>query len=368
VPVPITYFTDFLQNIRLTRSQSNDAKEGHRRLRERLNADEDLSPHIIATFLQGSYRRSTAIRPQGETKSDVDVVVVTNLSELDYEPAEALRMFEPFLERHYAGKYHPQGRSYGIVLADAELDLVVTSAPAEAEQNALKASSSLSEFILDDTPVAELSEAAALSARSASSAATWKLNPLRIPNRETDSWEDTHPIAQIEWTINKNATCNKHFVNVVKSLKWWQRLNSEEIPRPRGYPLEHLIGDNCPDGIESIEEGIVLTLRSILDAYKADYEAGTVPNLTDRGTSGNVMHRITGDEFASFYNRAREASLLAEEAWSTADPCHAINQWRLVFGKKFPPPPSECEDQGEEGYTNRNQTTKPQPARFAIPE
>ena len=42
-------------------------------------ADEDLKDIIVTTFLQGSYRRSTAVRPKQGKRSDVDIVVVTKL-------------------------------------------------------------------------------------------------------------------------------------------------------------------------------------------------------------------------------------------------------------------------------------------------
>lgn len=61
-----TYFTDFLTDIRLTSNQINDLIKGHETLRNRLNNDETLSELIVSTFLQGSYRRATAVRPKGD--------------------------------------------------------------------------------------------------------------------------------------------------------------------------------------------------------------------------------------------------------------------------------------------------------------
>ena len=75
-----SYFTDFLSAIRPTDSQKEDYQKGHKTLRERLNNDEKLSPILVSDFLQGSYRRATAIRPVGDKRPDVDVIVVTNLS------------------------------------------------------------------------------------------------------------------------------------------------------------------------------------------------------------------------------------------------------------------------------------------------
>lgn len=77
-----SYFKDFLSNIRLTDNQVNDLKTGHTTLRKRLEEDETLSKIIVSTFLQGSYRRSTAVKPKNGNKSDVDVIVFINLKQI----------------------------------------------------------------------------------------------------------------------------------------------------------------------------------------------------------------------------------------------------------------------------------------------
>lgn len=91
-----TYFSDFLSAIRLSDNQVSDLKTGHTTLRKRLLADEDLSPIIVSTFLQGSYRRSTAVKPKNGNKPDVDIIVVTNLDSEITTPEEALDKFIPF--------------------------------------------------------------------------------------------------------------------------------------------------------------------------------------------------------------------------------------------------------------------------------
>ena len=128
-----TYFADFLRRIRPTLAQRQDMAAGHRVLRERLMADEDLSSGIVTTFLQGSYRRYTAVRPRDEKRADVDIIAVTRMAESEYTPDQAMKRFKPFLEKHYKGKYKVQGRSFGIELSYVEMDLVITSAPLEAE-------------------------------------------------------------------------------------------------------------------------------------------------------------------------------------------------------------------------------------------
>jgi hypothetical protein len=106
-------FNSFLAGIRPTENHNNDFITGHRTLKNRLLADEKLSPIIVSTFLQGSYRRATAIRPQGDKRADVDLVVVTKLMREEYTPQEAMNLFVPFLNKHYEGKWEFQGRSMG---------------------------------------------------------------------------------------------------------------------------------------------------------------------------------------------------------------------------------------------------------------
>ena len=73
-------------------------------------------------------------------RSDVDIVVVTNLDREDYGPDDAIAVFLPFVETHYPGKYKLQGRSIGIELSYVDLDLVITAAPTEAVKQALELS------------------------------------------------------------------------------------------------------------------------------------------------------------------------------------------------------------------------------------
>ena len=250
-----TYFTRFLQQIRPTENQRNHCKTGHQTLRERLNADEDLSDVLVSTFLQGSYRRSTAVRPKGEAALDVDIIAVTRINEAKYpNPDKAMDIFVPFLREHYKGKYQKQGRSFGIELSYVNLDLVITSAPSEAEEEVYESKAVRTDVTLEDaddwmltgawTPHDERTKETDFVENFRGD--EWKTEPLRIPNRDVGDWEPTHPLEQIKWARRKNAQCNTHYVNVVKAIKWWQRVNHED-DRPKGYPLEHLVGVCCPD-------------------------------------------------------------------------------------------------------------------------
>ncbi|RSK45405.1 SMODS domain-containing nucleotidyltransferase [Bacillus canaveralius] len=344
-----SYFNDFLSNIRLTENQVKDLKTGHSTLRTRLLEDENISSIIISTFLQGSYRRATAVRPKNNNKSDVDVIVVTNLDPEEYSPQEALDLFIPFLDEHYNGKYKMQGRSIGIELSYVELDLVITSAPSEIQESLLKSESVLITESLEDLNHWNLSKSWSFSTEESKDEPAWKTEPLLIPDREADSWEQTDPLAQIKWTWEKNAACNTHYVNVVKALKWWKKLNPN--PKyPKGYPLEHFVGTCCPDGISSVAEGITLTLESIVENYPEK------PILKDHGVpEHDVFKRITDEEYQEFYELVSNAATLAREALDCQDKVESIGLWRDLFGSKFPEPPKGVTKNG--GFTQRTEAT-----------
>jgi len=354
-----TYFDDFLREIRMTTAQVADAKRGHRTLRERLEADETLGPLIITTFLQGSYRRATALRPHNGKLADVDVIVVTTLHEADYTPAQVFELFKPFLDKWYKGKWELQGRSIRIELSDVKLDLVPTSAPSEAQRRVFKATAS------SDDSVEDLDERGfeRLLMMEARAEAQWKREPLRIPDREAKKWEDTHPLEQIRWTWKKNKKCGGHYVNDVKATKWWRSVKVVTPERPKGYPIEHLVSLSCPDGVESVAKAVTLTLEDIAARYAEDALAKRTPVLSDHGVpANNVMKRVTGDDFAALHAEICKAAKLARRALDSGDIEESANLWRELFGDRFPAPP---EKKKKGGFSAREEPTVVSGGRFA---
>src|SRR4051794_41109068 len=118
-----SYFTQFIENVRLTAKQKSSASAGHKTLRDRLANYEDFENFFVSTFLQGSYRRATGVRPVGEKRADVDVVFVTKLSNEEHSPSDLVAIFKPFLDKFYKGAWELQGRSFGINLFHVDLDL-----------------------------------------------------------------------------------------------------------------------------------------------------------------------------------------------------------------------------------------------------
>jgi hypothetical protein len=182
----------------------------------------------------------------------------------------------------------------------------------------------------------------------------WKLAPLLIPDRDKKCWDPTHPLAQIAWTWEKNRLCNGYYVNVVKSIKWWRRAKHQTPKYPKGYPIEHLIGQCCPDGITSIAEGVTLALEAIALNYALYAALKWVPSLPDHGVpSHNVFHRITGDDFATFHEQVCDAAKIARTALDAETVEDSANKWIELFGNKFPEPPSATKENGGGGSSQR---------------
>ncbi|WP_086444242.1 SMODS domain-containing nucleotidyltransferase [Candidatus Enterococcus lemimoniae] len=348
-----SYFSDFLKNIRLTQNQIKDLARGHNTLRSRLLADDDLSEIIETTFLQGSYKRNTAVKPKGENRSDVDIIVVTNIDADQVTPDEALERFKPFLEKYYADKYTINQRSIGIELSYVDLDLVITAKVQDAETLNLmknegrKMTRGLQTMISNeeyyDSALGELVIKMDTETKNAA--------PILIPDTSENTWSLTNPLAQIHWTVEKNKTCNGNYINVVKALKWWKK--HHEIPKyPKGYPLEHIIGQSCPDNIDTVAQGVTVTLEEIVRKYP------TKPVLIDHGVEEHdVFGRITEEEYEEFYNLIKEAAFTARKAIDETEFSTSANYWRNLLGTEFPEPKTPPTDSNNK-FTSRNSPTE----------
>lgn len=340
-----SYFNDFLKEIRLTTAQVNELKSAHTTLRERLMNDETLSKYIETTFLQGSYKRSTAVRPKNGNRSDVDIVVVTKFDKDEYNPEEVLDVFEPFLEKYYEGKYRKQGRSWGIEMSHVDLDIVPTASVSLAESGLLEnsmISSNEDLYSLNETLIGSVNSYNWTTQYNsfffAKEDEGWRKEPLYIPDREAMMWDETHPLEQIRWTQEKNKNCNGHYINVVKCLKWWRKEKFSEVKHPKSYPLEHFIGNCCPDKIESVAEGITLSLEKIVNSYPSK------PYLSDRGVpEHDVFARLSDDDYNAFYDSVCNAAIVARNAYDANSIEEGAKLWRELFGNKFPEPPKKDE-------------------------
>lgn len=349
-----TYFNDFLSNIRLPDPLRDELKNAHTDLRNRLITDNITKDLTIDSFLQGSYARSTCIKPEPGHKVDVDVIVVTNIDHNTTTPAAAFDKIIPFVEKYYSD-YEQQKRSIGISLEKVDMDLVITAAPSKEVQEEIRMASLSEAFTIDDISNRNQSSYQTNALRkffeTNSGDKHWRSEPLLIPDIDDNNWYRTHPLEQIRWTRDKNQNCYGNYVNVVKALKWWKRVSMPGVKNPKSYPLEHFIGNCCPDGITSVAEGITKVLDCIAQNYP------TKPFLPDRGVpEHDVFETLTDDEYQVFYDAVKKAAPLAHSAYESNDVEESVKLWRSLFKdcKEFP----EYNGVPTGGFTPRTQKTE----------
>lgn len=326
-----------------TDTQQNNLRDAHIRLRERLMADADLKPWLVGTFLQGSYRRHTGIRPQGDDKPDVDIVVVTRLNRYDYTPEQALNVLRPFLNRYYGGKWKKQGRSIGIEMSKIKLDVVLTSAPSEVDELLLL------DFMRWDDAAGGFPD----------TGDAWKDAPLWIPDREARAWQRTYPLEQIRWTHEKNRRTNGHYIHVVKLVKWWWQAQRPEQKHPRSYPLEHIVGDCCPNGVTTLAQAFTATMTEIARRYGGYAAVNGIPVSSDRGVpEQNVLARLKPQDVEQFGRKAADAAGMARTAISSSSETESANLWRQIFGSRYPV------HRSQQGFSPRSQPSRIKGGRF----
>lgn len=341
-----TAFEGFLKNIRLPEALANQCRDEHLRLRGLLLIAPDLRDTIVSTFLQGSYRRDTGTKPNREDPhADVDVVVVTTLDPIRYTPDLVVARFTPFLEKYYPGQWERQDRAIKITPTgkDVTLDLVVTAAPSKIQQEFFESVDPTFKAARTGLPAPEPLNFREAFDRIAKSARLeeWQRDPLLIPSRDLGRWERTHPLEQVRWTQEMNDNTDGNYINVVRAIKWWRKENPDG-KYPKGYPLEHLVGDTCPDEVESVAEGLTLALEAIRDNHRVYVQTGQKPILPDRGVpEHDVFKKITPEQFATFWRLVEMAAGKARAALVAVDNVNSMILWRDLLGDEFPQPPKD---------------------------
>lgn len=376
-----TEFATFNNNIVLTDDEDKKLQKAYQDLKENLeeySKESDFDELIIGDFVQGSYQRKTCLKQQEGKLPDIDVIIITKMDEDEFDPAKlAQNKFLPFVEKYYKNQFEPQGRSIGVTLKEVgvDLDIVITSDPKEAETGFLKeelfkSMGSSKEWDVDTlknsmagiVKMAHLRKSDSILNEDVQLSEVENVDPLRIPDSEANEWQNTNPGAQILWAMKKNKICNYKYLPVVRAMKWLRKSYGNFPKYPKGYPLEHIIGDNCPNKFSSVAEGVLLTLESILNNYRDNYESNTVPYLKDRGVDVNVLSRQKSEDFNKFYDQISNAYETAYEAFYSADAHESSVLWRKLFGEEFPL--IESEDDGSWKKPTAVASTE-KPRRFA---
>ena len=245
-------FLRFLSDIEPSDSTKASAKSAHENLRSFLQDHEIFKEYHVKTFLSGSYKRNTAIRPKtrdGEKeRPDIDIIVVTNHT-LSDDPQEVITLLYNTLKNKYPD-IRKQSRSVGITTSTVDMDVVPIIAP----------------FGLN--------------------------SKLYIPDRKLDNWLETNPPGHTEWTTEINKNFDGRFKPTVKLFKWWRRENPTINKKPKGFVLECIAAECMDPDVDQYPELFVGMFENIVSNYSTDIRLGNVPHIEDPSVSGNDVNVV----------------------------------------------------------------------------
>ena len=289
-------FLDMLSEIEPSTSTVAACSSAHNTLRDALAEHEEFGDVHVTTFLSGSYKRDTAIRPTtigGVTqRPDVDIIAVTDHTP-DDEPKTVLDAVHQALVDAGYENLTVNRRSINVRMVTVDMDVV---------------------------PVIKHGDA------------------YLIPDIHLEEWIPTNPPAHTQWTIDVNAKAGGRFKKLVKLFKWWRRLHMPaDLKRPKGFILECLVAKHMSYTETNLETLFVTLLETVRDTYRWYRDDDLVPFLEDPGVPGNnVFSAVKASEFKTFYDRLSDHATLARKAKNETDDDEALKLWRQVLGSRFP--------------------------------
>jgi hypothetical protein len=289
-------FMDFLSDIEPSKTTKENASNAHAAARDHLASHDEFKKYHINTFLSGSYKRDTAIRPRvrdgQEDRADVDVIVVTNHKKTD-KPEEVISLLHRTLKEKYTD-IKKNVRSVTIVSNGVNVDIVPIIAPDGLDGR------------------------------------------LFIPDRKLSEWIETNPPKHTQWTTDTNEAADGRFKPLVKLVKWWRRENPTGFRKPKGFQVECVVAECMGYRQTQYQELFVGALEGIVSRYQPHVDAGVLPFIADPGVPGNsVTNGMTFEEFKGFHDIVKKHAKIGREAINEADPEKETEKWRKIFGERF---------------------------------
>ena len=276
-------FKTFQSNLEITDLQTATVSTRQRNVRDAVAAE--LS--VVDSFLSGSYSRSTMIAPLSE--ADIDIFIVLDPKYYDgTTPAALLDRVKRALLKTY------------------------TKTP-DISRNGQAVTITFTDFVVDVVP-----------------AFNRKGGGYLIPNSQKNEWLSTNPKTHVTISSKANTDHNGDLIPTIKMVKCWNR----EISRYfHSFHLEVLAWDvfnNVP--ISDFSSGV----HYFFDKSRALVPQKNLDPAGYRGDVGGYLNQGTARDGVSrldtALNRARKAEEFAKNGRTQA----AIDEWRKVFGNRFP--------------------------------
>lgn len=299
---PNARFTDFIADITPSETTNSQSSSSHMAIRDALEADEIYNTSVIRTFLGGSYKRKTAIRPvkngSKTERPDVDIYIVVDGSTWSTTPEDLIEELFSALHRNRD-------------------DLNIT----RLKRNRCSIAISTNKADMDISPLLE---------RDSSGF-------YRIGNRTSGEWYETDPEGHTTWSAQVNKDATGRFNPMVKMMKWSRRESPTKNKHPKSIALEALVAEHMSFNEAHYGQLAHDTFNSIIDSYSLNHILGTCPIIEDPVIpNGNLLGGVSGEAFSTFYDKIKYFRDEAKKGLDADDQEVATKHWRRVFGSRFP--------------------------------
>ncbi|MBW3537196.1 MAG: nucleotidyltransferase [Actinobacteria bacterium] len=305
-------FTQAKSNVEPNSDDKNNAAVAHEKVRDVLDADEQLKAWGIDTVLIGSYKRQVSIR----RVKDVDVLAKLPSLPTDVTPEDLLSHVAKVLRSAFdtddEKRVKCQDRSIMVKFPDFDLHVdVVPARPAGSY--------------------------------------------LEIPDKNDDGtigWKTTNPEELTSLSSALNSDFDGEFVPVVKLVRQARRTHLGRKGKPGGLFFEILTYHAFKKGsLDNTSTASLFTgtLRSVATQLSTVVAGGTIADPTMIGAVISV--RATDEQFAEAASTFADLATKAEAALASEDKCWAAKVYRDIFGKNDDDEwvfemPATCNDDG----------------------
>ncbi len=291
-------FKEFASSINLDETRSKRIQQAHYAVRDFLAADEEIAPFYYETFLQGSYRLHTAVKPLADGDFDVDVILSLNLRRssdgLLYAGGAIIQWVADRLKQceNYKDRITVKNRCVRLDYAQG--------------------------FHLDITPAHCSGDLA---------------GTLLIPR----DWKESHPKEYKQWCKDRHQEFDEYFYDVVRMFKWWRNLHLGEAGHPKSILLTTLVGQHFPtSGRDNLNKVFVAVLANLRDYLSPLTSAPAVYNPS---LPSELLSRNWSDQdFRAFKALLSDAAEVAAAALASKDEKESIELWNSdkLFLGTFP--------------------------------
>lgn len=306
---PSARFTEFIKDITPSATTNSRSASAHTSVRDVLTCDDEYKGEIIRTFVGGSYKRKTAIRPvtkNGDTeRPDVDIYVVvrgsTSWLSSEYKTPEDV------IEELYSA-LNRNRKVLGIT---------------KITRNRCSIAISTNKADMDVSPLLERNND----------------GYYRIGNRNTGEWYLTEPEEHTTWSAGVNTDAGMRFNPMVKMFKWSRQEYPTKSKHPKSIALEVLVAKHMHNNEPHYGQLLYNTFDNIVDTYSSNRFWGTCPHLDDPAIEdGNLFAGVSGDAFCAYYDKIKYFRDEAAKALKAEDQDVATKHWRRILGSRFPSP------------------------------